>query len=293
MGCSRCGRDAIILQRYSGLRLCRDHFRESLEARALRTIRTHGWIRPGDRIAIGLSGGPGSSSLLPFLSAHFGMRRDLSLVAITVDEGNGSGRDMAGMRRMAEGMGIPWAGTSLSRECGESSAIPPSGTGSLPPACLAWLRDHALSSLARRLGATKLALGTSLDDEARSVFLHVLRGEGHRLIRRHLAGIPGIMPFLRVPRAELSLYARLNVPGSLPGDWPQATGSLENEVFRCLDGFTCRHPSALFSLAGLGEALSEAKGSQPRESQLCGACGESPPSGCPAREMHDRVMGHG
>jgi tRNA(Ile)-lysidine synthase TilS/MesJ len=222
------------------------------------------------------------------------MRRDLSLVAITVDEGIGTGRDMAGMRRMAEGMGIPWAGTSLSRECGEFPA--PSGAGRLPPACLAWLRDHALSSLARRLGATKLALGTSLDDEARSVFMHVLRGEGNRLIRRPLsgyAGIPGIMPFLRVPRAELSLYARLNVPGSLPGDRPQAPGPLENEVFRCLDGFTCRHPSALFSLAGLGEALSEAKGSQPRESQPCGACGESPPSGCPAREMHDRVMGHG
>ena len=127
MGCSRCGREAIIFQRYSGLRLCRDHFREGLEARALRTIRIHRWIRPGDRIAVGLSGGPASSSLLRFLSVHFGMRRDFSLVAITVDEGTGSCRDMPRIRGIAEGMGVPWAGTSLSQVFGESSAIPSSG----------------------------------------------------------------------------------------------------------------------------------------------------------------------
>jgi hypothetical protein len=296
MGCDRCGRDAIVLQRYSGLRLCGDHFRENLEARARRTMRAQGGIRSGDRIAIGLSGGPGASSLLHFLSAHFGMRRDLSLVAITVDEGPGTGLDMPRIRRIAEAMGIPWAGTSLSRECGESPAIPPSGAGSLPPACFAGLREHALASLAARVGATKLALGTNLDDEARFIFLQVLRGEGCRLLRRPpsgSAGIPRIMPFLRVPGAELSLYARLTVPGFLRGDRPLAPDPLEDEVWRCLDGFTCRHPSTLFSLAGLGEALSGAGGSQSRESYPCGDCGESPPPGCPARGIHDRGVGHG
>jgi tRNA(Ile)-lysidine synthase TilS/MesJ len=295
-GCSRCGRDAIILQRYSGLRLCGDHFRENLEARAKRTLRAHGGIRPGDRIAVGLSGGAASSSLLPFLSAHFGMRRDLSFIAITVDEGTGTRRDMAAIRTMAEGTGIPWAAGSLAGEAGLPGPVPDEGTAGLPPACIARLRDHALGSLARRVGATKLALGKSLDDEARSVLLHVLRGEGCRLLRRPPSGpdaIPRIMPFLRIPGAELSLYARLAVPGFYGGDGPLSPDSLEEEVRRCLDEFTCRHPSAPFSLAGLGEGLSGAGGVIPPEPNPCGACGESPPPGCPARRVHGRVLGHG
>ncbi|MDD1668246.1 MAG: tRNA(Ile)-lysidine synthase, partial [Methanomicrobiales archaeon] len=89
MRCDRCGKDAIVHQRYSGLRLCGDHLQLDLAARVRRTIRAHGWIRSGDRIAIALSGGTGSSSLLHFLSAQFGNRPDLSLLAISVDEGTG------------------------------------------------------------------------------------------------------------------------------------------------------------------------------------------------------------
>ncbi len=173
MECDRCGRDAIVFQRYSGLHLCGDHFQRNLAARVKRTIRARGWIRTGDRIAVALSGGASGSSLLHFLSAHFGMRPDLSLVAITVDEGGDLSRDTHRIQRFVEGMKIEWAGTSFTEEFGDN---PVTDAGNLPVPCRDLLRNHALNSLAGRMGATKLALGTTLDDGARSVLLSVLRG---------------------------------------------------------------------------------------------------------------------
>jgi len=177
MTCDRCGRDAVFHQRYSGLRLCGEHLSLSLESRAKRVIRARGWIQQGDRIAVGLSGGFCSSSLLRFLSVHFGMRRDLTLVAITVDEG---GRDMARVRGISEGLGIGWKGAALRDLCGDLPGEPPPGGGDLPSP-FSRARDRALVTLAGQVGATRLALGTSLDDEADSVFLHVIRGEAARL----------------------------------------------------------------------------------------------------------------
>jgi hypothetical protein len=288
MECDRCGRDAVLFQPSSGLRLCGEHLRVSLEARAKRTIRDHGWIEPKDRIAVALSGGPASSSLLHFLREHFGVRRDLSLIALTIEEG---GRDIARIGAMAEGMGVEWVAGSLAEEAGDS------------PAGCKWLRDRALCSLARRVGATKLALGTTLGDEARSVFLHVLRGEAPRLAVRPVAGegilfqrgpcppgrsrlpagpgIPTIRPFLRIPEEELSLYARLTVPGHLPPREPRALDQVEKEAGLMLAEYTSRHPSAPFGIVNLGEALAGHAG--PGRAGPCGRCGEEIPSACPAR----------
>jgi tRNA(Ile)-lysidine synthase TilS/MesJ len=292
MRCDRCSLDAVISQRYSGLHLCEAHFQDTLVARAKGTIRAHGWIRPGDRMAIALSGGTGSSSLLHFLSVHFGTRRDLSLVAITVDEEAGSGRDMGRIRRLAEGMGIEWAGTSFADEFGE---IPEAAKGHLSSSCRDSLRLHALNSLADREGATKLALATNLDDEAGSLLRKVLRGEAARLMGHPQLGngrIPLVRPFLRIPEQEVALYALLNVPGFVQEEGPGTSDPQEKEIRRILAEYTNRHPAAPFSLVNLGEALSGMEDPESPELHPCEGCGE-PSATCPARGILDRVTGHG
>ena len=287
MKCDRCGRDAVFHQRYSGLHLCGEHLSLSLESRAKRVIRARGWIQQGDRIAVGLSGGFCSSSLLRFLSVHFGMRRDLTLVAITVDEG---GRDMARVRGISEGLGIGWKGAALRDLCGDLPGETPPGGGDLPsPSSRA--RDRALVTLAGQVGATRLALGTSLDDEADSVFLHVIRGEAARLAASPAEegegilfqkgpypsrgapappgtapppsepglpagpGIPVIRPFSRVPEEEIGLFARLNGIDFIPVEKRSSPGSIGSEAAGMLREYTRRHPSALYSLVNLGEGL--------------------------------------
>ena len=291
--CDRCGRDAIVFQRYSGHHLCGDHFQRDLVARAKRTIRARGWIQAGDRIAVALSGGRSSVSLLHFLTAHFGMRPDLSLVAISVDEGTGSGRNMAWIERIAGERGIGWAGTSLAEEFG---GTPDPGNGHIPGSCRDILRDYALTSLAKRVGATRLAVGTNLDDVARSVLLAVLRGEPERLLggqRPGAGGIPRIRPFLRIPAQEVALYSRLNLPDHGQAPRPEAADPLVNEVRRILDEYTDRHPSTMFSLVNLGEALSGMSVPGSEEPRSCDGSREQCPATCPERRIRERVKGHG
>ncbi|HQD25394.1 MAG TPA: tRNA(Ile)-lysidine synthase, partial [Methanoculleus thermophilus] len=75
MKCSKCRREAIIYQRYSGLHLCEQHFNRDFEAKAKRAIREHRWIQSGDTVAVALSGDGDSSALLYFLSRLLRERR--------------------------------------------------------------------------------------------------------------------------------------------------------------------------------------------------------------------------
>jgi tRNA(Ile)-lysidine synthase TilS/MesJ len=138
-------------------------------------------------------------------------------------------------------------------------------------------------------------VGTTLDDEARSVLLKILRGEATRLMLRPRlrgSGIPLIRPFIRIPEGDVALYARLNGTGCEGGPRLQPCSPQENEVRRILDEYSLRHPAAMFSLVNLGEALSGMEEPEAGWTQSCDGCGE-PSAACVARGMPDRVDGHG
>jgi tRNA(Ile)-lysidine synthase TilS/MesJ len=192
-------------------------------------------------------------------------------------------------------MGIEWAGISLAGEFGGALEA---GNGPLPIFCRDILRASALTSLAGRMGATRIALGTTLDDGARSVLLSVLRGEPERpLGRQPLPGegeIPRIRPFLRIPAEEVALYARLNLPGIAGmAPRPHACDPLEGEVRKILSAYTTRHPAAPFSLVNLADALLEQKIPGPVGPRPCDGCRERLAAACPARRILDEVKGHG
>ena len=93
--CSRCDRDSIIHQPYSGLHLCGTHLVESVRKRIGKSLRKQ-LILPKNsikslgrpfRVLVAISGGKDSAILLYFLNSILGMRRDVELIAGVVDEG--------------------------------------------------------------------------------------------------------------------------------------------------------------------------------------------------------------
>ena len=82
MQCSKCRYPAVVFQPYSGQYLCRDHFVLDFEAKAKREIRKNRWMRPGDHIAVALTGSPGEGALLHFLSKLAANRTDLRISAV-------------------------------------------------------------------------------------------------------------------------------------------------------------------------------------------------------------------
>ena len=102
MQCDACRREAEVFQPYSGKHLCPVHFFKDFEAKAKRAIRSHGWLRPGDHIAVVLPGDAAGAALLVFLANLTENRRDIRLSAITIDPGmsgwlgNGAGPERGG-----------------------------------------------------------------------------------------------------------------------------------------------------------------------------------------------------
>ncbi|WP_332450417.1 tRNA 2-thiocytidine biosynthesis TtcA family protein [Methanoculleus sp.] len=263
MQCSKCRRDAIIHQRYSGLHLCEQHFNRDFEAKAKRAIREHRWIVSGDTVAVALSGDKGSSAVLYFLRRLLLERRDVKLIAITVDEGIAGYRVPAWARAIAESIGVPLVTATFRDEYGVmlDEIMDRKGTG-LSCSCSVTLRRALLNRIARGEGATKIACGSSLDDEARSVLENVLRGDPKLFARpggeEGEEIVPWIKPFIYIPEREVALYASLHTPGFDLADCPYAGDPLREDVREILDDYTSRHPATNYSLVNLGKALRKA-----------------------------------
>ncbi len=276
--CSKCRRPAIIFQRYSSLHLCKSHFVADFEAKAKRAVRIHRWIRSGDRIAVALSGGKDSSALLYFLSNLLGQRRDVSLFAITIDEGIYGYRDCRAAAEIAGRLGIEHCTVSFSEEFGITlDEIVRARGDRLSCSFCGVLRRQILNRTARRNGATRLALGFNLDDEAQSVLMNVLRGDTDRLLRqtRPVEGlIPRIKPFLYIPEREVALYAILYVEGFELGRCPYSHNALRADVRTLLNDYSWRHPATKYSLVNLGERLLQAGTSSETAGTICINCGE-------------------
>ena len=73
--CSRCRREAVLVQRYSGRALCREHLIRDIESRANRAVRRQGGLRPDDRVAVPAGADPARAALLAFLERRRGAER--------------------------------------------------------------------------------------------------------------------------------------------------------------------------------------------------------------------------
>ncbi|OPX67620.1 MAG: tRNA 2-thiocytidine biosynthesis protein TtcA [Methanoregulaceae archaeon PtaB.Bin056] len=296
MRCSKCRRPAILFQRYSGLHLCREHFLADLEAKAKRDIRVRRWVRPGDTVAVALSGGKDSTALLHFLHSLLSRRRDVQVLAITVDEGISGYRDPTEAKRIAEGLGVPHVTASFREHYGTTiDEIVAKKGDALSCSYCGVLRRHLLNVAAREQHATRLALGFNLDDEAQSVLMNVLRGDSGRLLRApgpREGLVPRIKPFLHVPEREVALYAYL-VSGRIDtGRCPYSHNALRAGVRRMLNGYAWDHPGTRHALVNLGEELSERGAAREGFVHTCERCGEPCSDVCRSCQILSEV-GHG
>jgi uncharacterized protein (TIGR00269 family) len=293
MLCSKCRREAVIYQRYSGLHLCRTHFEADFEAKAQRAIRVHRWISPGDRIGVAMSGGKDSSALLFFLHRLVGKRRDVELVAFTVDEGISGYRDPSVPESIAGRLDIRHISVSFQDMFGITvDEIVGKKGDQLSCSYCGVLRRQCLNRMAKEHGATRLAFGFNLDDEAQSVLMNVLRGDTERLVRP-LYPVEGLVsrikPFMYIPEREVALYAFYHIEGILPGRCPYAATALRSDVRKLLNDYAWDHPSTRYSLVNLGEDLGKTGQICCEPSNICGRCGEPVIGACKACQMIDEV----
>ena len=257
MKCSKCLRDAIIFQPYSGLHLCGQHIIADVDAKAKKVIRARGWLKPGDHIAVLLSGDQSDSALLYFLKKLTAQRRDIRISAITIDKGHTGINSTSHAKRIAELLDTE----CFTGSCEEESVTVVDTVAQKTKAPCPALDCHPHSSLlldkvAQQHGITKIALGITLDDAAGAVLESIIHGDVERLCSKPCPEtIPRISPFISVTAAEVSLYAEILGLGDEHAVHPEQGDGLHKDVNAMLDRFTNNHPATKYALMNLGENL--------------------------------------
>jgi uncharacterized protein (TIGR00269 family) len=285
MKCSKCDSAAVMSQRYSGRHLCADHFTEEFEQKVLETVISGNMVEDRDRIAVAVSGGKDSTALLYVLKRILSdglADKEIDLFAITVDEGIVGYRDdtMKLACKAAGDLGIRQEVVSFRDEYGFDldRAVQ---DGAMPCTVCGVFRKNALNRAAKRLGATKLATGHNLDDEAQSVMMNYMKGDIERLARfrpsrRQPGLVPRIKPLRAIHEKEVALYGMVMGFYEESRECPYARLSFRSDVRDMMNRLEDLFPGTKHStLEGYERVLRLADG---RWAQIdlssCRICGE-------------------
>jgi tRNA(Ile)-lysidine synthase len=169
--------------------------------RITKTARAHDLFTPGDLVLLWVSGGPDSVCLLESLVRLRRLFR-IRLAVFHMDHRlrPDSATDAAYVRRLADRHGLPFHLAVALEEPGRSDSVEMWGR---------FERAREAGRIARAIGATRMADGHTLDDQAETILMGLVLGWG-------LDGMGGIAPvngtlvrpLLDVTRTEIEAFCR-------------------------------------------------------------------------------------
>lgn len=162
----------------------RQPFRRAVEIRVRRFIQERAVLQQGEGVLVAVSGGADSTAMmfiLHQLASEFAWRLTVAHFDHRLRGREEAAADLEFVSRLAQSLGLPFA-----RGAGDVARRARSKGESVEQAARA-LRYQYLSKQARAAGATVVATGHTLDDQAETVLLHMIRGSG-------LDGLAGMRP---------------------------------------------------------------------------------------------------
>ena len=176
-----------------------------------RGINEYKLIRDGDRIAVGLSGGKDSVTLLKLLAEYRKFSPEkFDLAAVTVDLGFGN-NDFSALEKFCGGLDVPFIleSTQIGEVVFDVRKEPN------PCALCAKMRKGALMTAAARHGCNKVALGHHADDFIETMLLSLFyEGRLSTMSPKVLldrTGVVQIRPMLYLEEKNIAAYAK-NLP---------------------------------------------------------------------------------
>ncbi len=298
--CSKCGRDAVTFIRYNGSHLCSSHFQEYVERRVKKELRDQVDLSVTKHIAVAVSGGKDSCAALLLVHDIIGERRDVTISAITVDEGIAGYRpeSLDKARRLSAELGVEHHVISFLDLIGMTMDEAVQDPGQRTPCAYCGVfRRQCMNQKAREIGAQALATGHNLDDTAQAVLMNFTRGDVERLARMgpHVRVQPGlvprVLPLRQIPEKEIYLYALLRDVDFADSTCPYWEAALRNEYRDIIDNMEARSPGTKHSILASYDAVRPLLQQKYPQTDLrfCG-CGEPSPKGkCMACTMLDEL----
>ena len=290
--CSLCKRKpAFFFRPYSGEKLCQKCFTESIENKVRATISKYNMFDFDDKIAVAVSGGKDSISLLNILTKLERKHPKASLVAVTVDEGITGYRDEALQIAVAncQNLGVKHHVVSFKNLYGFTldqliERAQRKGRKELTScAYCGVLRRRAINVAAREVKADKIATAHTLDDEVQTILMNVFRGDLSRLAKEkpvtdevHPRFVRKVKPFCEIPEKESTLYAYIKNIRFQDTPCPYASEAMRNDVRAMLNRMEERHAGTKYTVFKLMEQVRPALVgvAEKDEFKECGECGE-------------------
>ena len=206
-----------------------------------RAIYDYAMIKIGDRVAVGISGGKDSTSLL---HALWLVSRTTPLVfgleAVYIDLGFGA--DISAVEAACRERGIPFH--TVKTEIG--AAVKESLERGSPCALCAHLRRGALNNAARGLGCGAVALGHHLDDAIETFFMSLFYNGQFRTFAPvtflDRANLRMIRPLIYLTAKDVSYWAKTENLPAVENPCPASGRTAREEARRLVEELAERYP---------------------------------------------------
>jgi cytoplasmic tRNA 2-thiolation protein 1 len=302
--CSRCGGKPFYTRRYSGETLCAACFIDSFEEKTRKTISKYKMIHPGEKVAVAVSGGKDSLSLLKVLAGAYAPQRN-QVVAISVDEGVAGYRDEAleHARSLASDLGIEHSTVSYKEMFGFSldEALDWGEEREVSSCSFCGVfRRRAIDEAAVKVGASVVATAHNLDDFVQTFMMNLMHGDIARLgwldpsysddsfpVRR-------VKPFMEIYEEEVALFAYQSGIPFQSVSCPYMHEGLRSEVRDYLNAMEASHAGMKNVLLRSSlDVISKYARSSDKESISCTNCGKPSSNGlCNVCRMKAAIEEH-
>jgi len=163
----------------------------NLESRVIDFARRHSLVSRGETVVVGVSGGADSVCLLHILS-KWQKEAGIELHVAHLNHqlrGVESDTDAEYVSNLAESLGMP---VTIGRQ---NVVADRAGANSSLEEAAREIRYGFLATVAREVGATRIATGHTRDDQVETVLMHILRGTG-------TSGLRGLVPCSSAPYGD-------------------------------------------------------------------------------------------
>ncbi len=240
----------------SGESLCKSCFFKYFEKKVRKTIRKHKLIEKKDEIAVAVSGGKDSLTVIDLLHSIYKDNKSIKIKALMVDEGIKGYRDecINPTKKFCKELNIPLEIISYKKAFGFT--LDDVVKGKKPCSVCGVLRRNLLNTYAREMGVKKLATGHNLDDEAQTILMNQFRKNVEASARLGpMAGIEDNKDFVRrikplyfMSEKEIMTYSFLKGIVREFNECPYNTESYRNQVRAMLNNFEELYPGTKHSI---------------------------------------------
>jgi cytoplasmic tRNA 2-thiolation protein 1 len=288
--CTKCQKaESLYYRAHSGEYLCKKCFLRSIESKAAKTISKYSMIEYGDKVAVAVSGGKDSLSLLYVLKMLFDQHPNNGneLVAITIDEGIKGYRDESlqivkdfcahlciesKVLSYQSLFGIDMDQAMIQRSSQKISSCSMCGT----------FRRRAIDIAAETVGADIVATAHNMDDQLQTFMINLLAGDVERIgwiypepIQYIQNGMKKVKPFVEIYEYEIAFYALQRDIPFQSEECPYMNESIRTDLREFFNRLEMDHPgikyNAYRSMTKVSKVLRGSMSSS--ETKNCSRCG--------------------